>query len=112
MYEKNKHLSYVLAASTSGGAEAVLRRRFNTIRLLMEAACVEAVLVCVLPIACYVRKSCCSDTSHLINRGESDFEEILVSGTETCRTVVWVEGANAGLSIFTFNPIAAFSNMG
>ena len=111
MYEKNKHLSYVLAASTSGGAEAVLWRRFNIIRPLMEAAG-EAALVCVLPMPRFVLKSCCTDTSHLINRGESDFEEILVSGTETCRTVVWVEGANAGLSIFTFNPIAAFSNMG
>ena len=80
--------------------EAILRWRFNTIRPLMEAEG-EAVLVCVLPIPRYVMKPCCTDS-----RGEGDFEEILMSGTETCRRVVGVEGAKACLSIFTFNPIA------
>ena len=86
--------------------EAILRWRFNTIRPLMEAEG-EAVLVCVLPIPRYVMKPCCTDT-----RGEGYFEEILMSGTETCRRVVGVEGAKACLSIFTFNPIAWSASQG
>ena len=105
------HSRQVLAASTCWGAwKSLLRPSSGGVstpsghlwRLKGKQCC-----VCVLPIPRYVMKPCCTDT-----RGEGDFEEILMSGTETCRRVVGVEGAKACLSIFTFNPIAWSASQG
>ena len=39
---------------------------------------------------------------------EDDFEDIVLSAPYTCRNVISSEGEKAGLSLFTFDPLAAF----
>ena len=39
---------------------------------------------------------------------EDDFEDILIGAATACRSIVSGEGENAGLSLFTFDPVATF----
>ena len=45
---------------------------------------------------------------HITNFLEEDFEDILLGATSTCRNVISNEVEKAGLSLFTFDPVAAF----
>ena len=42
-------------------------------------------LVCRLPLGCYISGKCCRDESHLENRGDEDFGQILVSAIASCK---------------------------
>ena len=87
--------------------EGILKRRFCAVRPKLEAAG-DAVKVCLLPILRYVKSSCCGDAKHIINLQEDDFEDILMGVASSCRNVIAGEGEKAGLSLYTFDPVAAF----
>ena len=87
--------------------EGILKRRFCAVRPILEAAG-DAVKVCLLPILRYVKSSCCGDAKHIINLQEDDFEDILKGAASSCRNVIACEGEKAGLSLYTFDPVAAF----
>ena len=87
--------------------EGVLKKRFSAVRPILEIAG-EAVKVCLLPIPWYVKSSCCGDEKHIINLHEDDFEDILMGAASSCRNVIAGEGEKAGLSLYTFDPVAAF----
>ena len=46
------------------------------------------------------------DGSHITNVMEEDFENILLDAAGTCRNIVSSEGEKAGLSLYTFDPVA------
>ena len=87
--------------------EGVLKKRFGTVRPVLEAAG-EAVKVCLLPIPRFMKRPCCKDGGHITNFMEANFEDILISAATTCRNIVSSEGEKAGLSLFTFDPVSAF----
>ena len=87
--------------------EGVLKKRFSAVRPILEIAG-EAVKVCLLPIPRYVKSSCCGDEKHIINLHEDDFEDILMGAASSCHNVIAGEGEKAGLSLYTFDPVAAF----
>ena len=64
--------------------------------------------MCLLPIPRFVKRPCCKDDGHITNFLEEDFEDILIGTAATCRNIVSSEGEKAGLSLFTFDPVAAF----
>ena len=64
--------------------------------------------VCLLPIPRYVKSTCCGDAKHIINLMEGDFEDILMFAASSCRSIIASKGEKAGLSLYTFNPVAAF----
>ena len=88
--------------SEPGGYHAYIR-----LEIAPEAAG-EAVKVCMPPIQRYVKEPCFKDGSHISNFMEDDFEDIVLSAPYTCRNVISSEGEKAGLSLFTFDPLAAF----
>ena len=87
--------------------EGVLKKRFGAVRPILEAAG-EAVKVCLLPIPRFVKRPCCKDDGHITNFMEDNFKDILTGVAAACRSIVSSEGEKAGLSLFTFNPVAAF----
>ena len=87
--------------------EGVLKKRFSAVQPILEAAG-EAVKVCLLPIPRYVKSSCCGDERHIINLQETDYEDILLGAASTCRNIIAGEGEKSGLSLYTFDPVAAF----
>ena len=87
--------------------EVVLKKRFGTVRPVLEAAG-EAVKVCLLPIPRFLKRPCCKDGGHVTNFMEDDFENILINAASTCRNIVSSEGEKAGLSLYTFDPVSAF----
>ena len=88
--------------------EGVLKKRFSAVRPILEAAG-DAVRVCLLPLPRYVREPCCKVEGHLTNFLEDDFEDILIGAASTARNIVVTEGEKAGLSLYTFDPVAAMS---
>ena len=87
--------------------EGVLKKCFGAVRPILEAAG-EAVKVCLLPIPRFVKRPCCKDGGHIINFMEDDFEDILIGAAASCRSIVSSKGEKAGMSLFTFDPVAAF----
>ena len=85
-----------------------MKKRFGAVWPTLEAA-VEAVKVCLLPILRFVKNPCCKDGSHITNFMEEDFEDILLGAAATCWNIVSNEGEKAGLLLYTFDPVAAFS---
>ena len=86
--------------------EGVLKKHFSAVRPILEAAG-EAVKVCLLPLPRYVREPCCKAAGHITNFLEDDFEHILTGAASTARNIVASEGEKAGLSLYTFDPVAA-----
>ena len=67
----------------------------------------SATIICVLPLPRYVRHPCGNDELHMVNWAEADFNEILVSTSTACFSVLNTEGekhghirSSAGLSIW------------
>ena len=85
----------------------MLKKRFSAVRPILEAAG-DAVKVCLLLILRNVKSSCCGDEKHIINLQEDDFEDILMGAASSCRNVIPGEGEKAGLSLYTFDLVAAF----
>ena len=63
--------------------------------------------MCLLPLPRYVREPCCKAAGHITNFLEDDFEHILTGAASTARNIVASEGEKAGLSLYTFDPVAA-----
>ena len=68
----------------------------------------DAVKVCLLPILRYVKSSGCGDAKQIINLMEDNFADILMGAASSCRNVITSEGEKSGLSLYTFDPVAAF----
>ena len=92
----------VLAFKTSSGSyhmsgclettpEAFLRKHFSLVRDLQQMVG-SATIICVLPLPRYVQRPCCSDEQHMVNWAESDFTDILVSGSMAVFNVLKAEG--------------------
>ena len=67
--------------------EAFLRKSFSLIRNLLQLVG-SATIICVLPLLHYVQRPCCSDEQHMVNWAESDFTDILLSGSRACFNVL------------------------
>ena len=52
----------------------------------------SATIICVLPPPRYVQRPCCSDKQHMVNWAESDFTDILKSGSTAVFNVLKAEG--------------------
>ena len=89
--------------------EAFLRKRFSLVRNLLQMAG-STTIICVLPLPRYVQCPCCNDEQHMVNWVESDFTDILVSGSTACFNVLKAEGEKHGLTIATFNPLSCFNS--
>ena len=63
--------------------------------------------MCLLPLPRYVREPCCKSVGHITNFLEDNFEYILTGAASTAHIIVASEGEKAGLSLYTFDPIAA-----
>ena len=46
----------------------------------------------------------------MINWAEADFNEVLLSGSTSCFSVLKAEGEKHGLNIATFNPLSCFND--
>ena len=64
-------------------------------------------LVCGLPLECYISGKCCRDETHLENRGDEDFSQILISAIASCRGCL--EAAFPGCTVF--NPTDSFADV-
>ena len=53
------------------------------------------------------RNYTCKAAGHITNFLEDDFEHILTGAATTARNIVASEGEKAGLSLYTFDPVAA-----
>ena len=87
--------------------EAFLRKRFSLIHRVLEAVG-AATIICTLPLPRYVKRPCCNDEVHMTNWAKADFTDILKNGSETCSSVIRVEGERLGLTIAAFNPLSCF----
>ena len=87
--------------------EGVLKRCFSAVWSILEATG-DAVKVCLLPIPRYVKSSGCGDAKQIINLMEDNFADILMGAASSCRNVITSEGEKSGLSLYTFDPVAAF----
>ena len=72
----------------------------------LRDACGQATLVCGLPLGRYISGKCCRDETHLENRDDEDFNQILSSAIAGCRGVL--EAAFPGCVVF--NPMDSFAD--
>ena len=72
----------------------------------LQDACGQATLVCGLPHGDYISGKCCRDETHLENRGDEDFGQILVSAIASCRGCL--EAAFPGCIVFS--PMESFAD--
>ena len=80
-------------------------------KLLMQLAPLreasgDATIVCGLPLGRYISAKCCKDESHLENRGDEDFGQILRTAIASCRGCL--ETAFPGCAVF--NPTDSFAD--
>ena len=101
--------TYHMSGCLETAPEAFLRKRFSLVRDLLQLVG-SATIICVLPLLRYVQRPCCSDEQHMVNWAESDFTEILLSGSKAVSNVLKAEGEKHGLTIATFNPLSCFNN--
>ena len=64
----------------------------------LRDACTNVTLVCGLPLGRYISGKCCRDETHLENRGDKNFGQILVSAIASCRGCL--EAAFPGCIVF------------
>ena len=100
---------YHLISSVEVTPEAVLRRRVLSLKPDLEAAG-PATIICGLPLPRYVRDPCCTDTTHMTNRKEGDYEDILRTSSNTCMTILKAEGEKAGMTIAAFDILSSFNS--
>ena len=72
----------------------------------LREACGNAILVCGLPLGRYITAKCCMVESHLENRGDEDFGQILSTAIASCRGCL--ETAFPGCVVF--NPVDSFAD--
>ena len=72
----------------------------------LREACGDATLVCSLPLGCYITRKCCRGETHLENREDEDFSQILSTAILSCRGCL--ETAFPGCVVF--NPVDSFAD--
>ena len=78
--EGNWHISGSLVATPKPRLKKLLHQLTP-----LRDACSQATLVCGLPLGRYISGKCCRDKTHLENRDDEDFGQILVSAIASCR---------------------------
>ena len=81
-----------------------LKKLLNQLTPLRDA-CGQATLVCGLPLGCYITGKCCRDETHLENRGDEDFGQILVLAIASCRGCL-----TAFPGCIVFSPMESFAD--
>ena len=67
-----------------------------------------AKVVFVLPIPRYLTSPCCSDSDHLINRGEADYTSTLMAVSQSVKAVLEAEISKKGWPAVIFDPMSSF----
>ena len=101
--------TYHMSGCLEVAPEAFLRKRFRVVHRVLEAAG-AATIICALPLPRFVKMPCCNSEAHMTNWTEADFTDILKNSSETCSSIIRVEGERLGLTIAVFNPLSCFGH--
>ncbi len=94
---------YHITGSLATAPVSFLKKVLKTCNPL-AAAVGGAGVILVIPIPCYILGKCCDSPTHVENFADKDFEDCIMVGVDTTKTLLDIWGTEHGLSYVIIDP--------